>query len=91
MSSINATGAGCRSKSHGGDAAHRMAIYDSLPHEVRDKVKIASESLCCGCIRNLLRRQGLEATLKRLDTWRRFHREKEGREVVYIWREDLKA
>jgi hypothetical protein len=58
---------GCRRKGHRGTAAHRMAIYDSLPREVRDKIKIANSPLCCGCIRADLRRDGLEAVLRELD------------------------
>jgi hypothetical protein len=88
--SINSAGRGCRLKSHAGDPAHRMAIYDSLPREVRDKVKIARSSLCCGCIRNQLRREGLEAVLQDLDWASRFEKEKRGREVWYVPREELK-
>jgi hypothetical protein len=85
--SINSTGPGCRSKSH---ATHHMAIYDSLPREVRDKLKIANGNLCAGCIRNQLRRFGLDYLLSNLDFSRRFEREKRGREVSYVRREDLK-
>jgi hypothetical protein len=85
--SINSTGRGCRSKSH---AAHHMAIYDSLPREVRDKLKIANGNLCAGCIRNQLRRFGLDYLLSNLDFSRRFEREKRGRALSYVRREDLK-
>lgn len=88
--SINPTGRGCRTKSHWGDAAHRMAIYDSVPREVRDQLKIAKVNACAGWIRNELRRDGLEAVVKRLETNRHYHPEREGREVVYYWGEDLK-
>jgi hypothetical protein len=33
--SVNSTGSGCRSRAHHDD----MAIYDSLPREVRDELK----------------------------------------------------
>ena len=81
-------GRGCRSKSHWRD---KWEIYDSLPREVRDKLKIARSNLCVGCIRNKLRRDGLEAVLKELDFQRRLCREKRGREIVLYLEPDLKG
>jgi hypothetical protein len=83
----NATGSGCRLKNHAYD---RMATYDSLPREIRDKLKIANSNICARCIGNRLRREGLDATLEHLDRTRHYHKERMGREVIYVWREDLK-
>jgi hypothetical protein len=96
--SVNSTRSGCRLKSHQGDAAHRMAVYDSLPREIRDRVKIARTSLCCGCVRNELRQlqrlvgtnAGLEQMLQRLDISRCMEPERHGPEVWYVPREDLR-
>jgi hypothetical protein len=90
MSDLNVgerSGPGCRSPSHYKD---RWAIYDSLPREVRDQLKIARDNLCVGCVRNMLRREGLTTALMRLDRWRRMRREKRGREIWYVPEEDLK-
>jgi hypothetical protein len=67
-----------------------MAIYDSLPREIRDKLKISRNNLCAGCVRNSLRRYGLDDELRSLDIERRFRREKRGRESWLIPEEDLK-
>jgi hypothetical protein len=84
--SVNSGGAGCRSRAHNDD----MAIYDTLPHEIRDKLKIAKDNLCSGCIRNQLRRDGFDFTATMLDFHRRRRAERRGREVVYVIEEELK-
>jgi hypothetical protein len=53
----NAIGRGCRTKSQHRD---RWAIYEELPRELRDKLKIAKDNLCARCFRNELRRSGLK-------------------------------
>lgn len=83
----NSSGSGCRNRSHNGRG---IEIYDALPREVRDKLKVARSNLCPGCVRNRLRREGLEATLRDLDFERRRRREKQGREVSYVLEEDLR-
>ena len=88
--SVNSTGRGCRRRAHQGDAAHRMAIYDSLPREIRDELKIARNNLCAGCIRNELRWRGLERVLDSLDLERRYVHEKRGSEAWLVPEEDLR-
>jgi hypothetical protein len=86
VSNASATG-GCRSRPHWRD---RWAIYDALPAEVRDRLKIARADLCAGCIRNRLRKQGLKAVLHGLDFWRTHDRECRDREVWLVPREELR-
>ncbi len=85
----NASGPGpsCRGRNHYGKS---MAIYDDLPREVRDKIKIAPTDLCCVCIRNKLRRSDLDVVLSDLDFQRRYRREKRGREVWKVPQPELK-
>jgi hypothetical protein len=93
--SINVTGRGCR-LTHGHQAD--LDIYETLPREVRDALKIAESNLCCGCVRNSLRRfqrwygpeEGLQMKLRELERWRRTEAVREGRHNVYYIREDLK-
>lgn len=84
--SMNSSGRGCRSKSH----RDTFPIYEALPRAVRDKIKIARTDLCCGCLRNKLRRYGIDFVLDNLDNERRFRREKRGREVWYVPELDLR-
>ena len=72
MSVGNVTNTGCRSGSH---YRERWAIYESLPREVRDRLKRARGNLCAGCVRNSIRRNALEFELKSLDRERRYRRE----------------
>lgn len=78
---------GCRIKAH---AAKRWEIYDSLPREVRDRLKIDKNNLCAGCIRVRIRREGLETVLEDLDTWRRLRRERQDGELCYVPDEELR-
>jgi hypothetical protein len=63
----------CRTRSHWSNS---LGIYESLPREVRDKLKIAKGNVCAGCIRAKLKRYGLEQTLRDLDSARRIEKEK---------------
>jgi hypothetical protein len=83
----NAIGRGCRTKSQHRD---RWAIYEELPRELRDKLKIAKDNLCARCFRNELRRSGLKWVLAQLDMGRRARPERRGREVVYVLTESLR-
>ena len=83
----NASGPGCRSRAHCGKS---MTFYDDLPREVRDKIKSAPTAICCGCVRNKLRRLGLDNVLSDLDFQRRRRKEKRGREVWYVLQPELK-
>jgi hypothetical protein len=92
--STNSSGRGCRSRAHW-DA---WAIYESLPREIRDALKIAESNLCCGCVRNHLRRYqkrwgpqtALQRMLADMARWRRTEVVREGRENHYYLREDLR-
>ena len=89
MSAHNVSGPGCKAKAHSG-LAKQMEIYDGLPRKVRDKLKIARSNLCTGCVRNSLKRLGLEAELVSLDIERRFRREKRGRKLWLVPEPELK-
>ena len=60
---------GCDARSHRRD----MAAYDRLHSELRDRLRRSRDNLCSHCVRQMLRRQGLEQTLKWLD-FERTHR-----------------
>ena len=83
----NATGAGCGTRAHWGKS---LQIYDALPREIRDRLKIARSNVCAGCVRARLKREGLEATLRQLDQARRLERVRHGREVWWQAVEDLR-
>ena len=70
----NAAGSSCHTRSRWGRSLEE--IYNALPREIRDRIKITKSNVCAGCIRAKLRRNGLEHTLKRLDEARRCEREK---------------
>ena len=87
MTANNTSGWHCRSRAHAGRS---QEIYDALPREVRDRIKIAKTKVCCGCIRNRLRRVGLETLLAEMDRSRRIEREKRGREIWYVPRPEIR-
>ena len=68
MSNFGGGGPDCHSGAHARD----LAIYDKLPVEIRDRLRRARDHLCSGCIRNMLRRVGIEATVAYLDHERQF-------------------
>jgi hypothetical protein len=76
----NSSARGCRRKGH---YNNRWAIYDSLPREIRDELKIARTSLCAAYVRNRLRHEGLEQMLAHLSFRRRLQKERRGREMAY--------
>jgi hypothetical protein len=52
----------CSARSHARD----LPIYDQLPLDVRDRLKVARTNLCAACIARMARRD-LAATLQWLD------------------------
>jgi hypothetical protein len=89
--SVNASGGStCRSRPH---YFERWEIYESLPVEIRDELKMARSNLYAGCIRATLRRQirtnggnqaaAISVVVNDLARARRMQKERRGREVVY--------
>ena len=68
MSNFGGDGPDC----HSGAPARDLSTYDKLPLRIRDKLKIARDNMCAGCVRLMLRRVGIEATAAWLDHERLF-------------------
>ena len=95
--SANGTGRACRTRAHWGKS---LEIYDSLPRELRDRLKIPKNDLCDGCIRAKLRglirdfelseAEAVAELVWRLDNERTFEKVRQGREVGWLKVEDLR-